>query len=701
MTATLTSNREQHLQLVDELRERLARASLGGSASARERHVSRGKLLPRDRVDSLLDPGSPFLELAPLAAYGMYDDECPGAGMIAGIGRVRGRECVIVANDATVKGGTYYPMTVKKHLRAQEIALQNNLPCLYLVDSGGAFLPRQDEVFPDREHFGRIFYNQATMSAKGIPQIAAVLGSCTAGGAYVPAMSDQAVIVRNQGTIFLGGPPLVKAATGEVVTAEDLGGGDLHSKVSGVTDHLAEDDRDALNIVRDIVGTFGPRTPRAVGRRADRRADRRPDRALRRRARRPAHALRRARGHRPHRGWWRGGAGNGHGFDEFKAEYGKTLVTGFARIHGHPVGHHRQQRRAVRRIRAEGRAFHRAVRQAVDAAAVPAEHLRLHGRPRLRGRRHRQARREDGHRRGVRTGAEADRRDRRLLRRRQLFDVRARVLAPVPVDVAQRPHLRDGRGAGRLGARDRARANNSRPPATPGPPRRRTSSRRRSVLSTSTRAIPTTPPPDSGTMASSTRPTPGPSWDSPSRCARRRRSSRCPTACSGCEEFDERNRFDSKRRSPPRMFDTVLVANRGEIAVRVIRTLRGMGITSVAVYSDADAGARHVREADKAVRLGPAAARESYLDIEKVLDAARRTGAQAIHPGYGFLSENSKFAQACAEAGIAFLGPSATAIETMGDKITAKNAVSAFDVPVVPGISAPRPHRRRADRGGR
>ena len=258
--APRASHREEHLALVDQLRAKLATAALGGPKRARERHVSRGKLLPRDRVDGLLDPGSPFLEVAPLAADGMYDDDCPGAGMIAGIGRVSGRECVIVANDATVKGGTYYPITVKKHLRAQEIAGQNRLPCIYLVDSGGAFLPRQDEVFPDREHFGRIFYNQANLSAEGIPQIAAVLGSCTAGGAYVPAMSDEAVIVRNQGTIFLGGPPLVKAATGEVVTAEELGGGDLHSKTSGVTDHLAHDDRDALRIVRRIVATLGPRT---------------------------------------------------------------------------------------------------------------------------------------------------------------------------------------------------------------------------------------------------------------------------------------------------------------------------------------------------------------------------------------------------------------------------------------------------------
>ena len=235
----------------------------------------------------------------------MYDNECPGAGIITGIGRVSGRECVIVANDATVKGGTYYPMTVKKHLRAQEIARQNRLPCIYLVDSGGAFLPKQDEVFPDREHFGRIFYNQATMSAEGIPQIAAVLGSCTAGGAYVPAMSDEAVIVRDQGTIFLGGPPLVKAATGEVVTAEELGGGDLHSKTSGVTDHLAHDDRDALRIVRRIVSTLGPRHAVPVGRRADDRRHRRPDRALRRGADRLAASLRRARRRHTHRRRWR------------------------------------------------------------------------------------------------------------------------------------------------------------------------------------------------------------------------------------------------------------------------------------------------------------------------------------------------------------------------------------------------------------
>src|SRR5689334_20616920 len=329
MTSTLQSSREQHLALVAQLREKMAVAALGGSAKSRERHVSRGKLLPRERVDGLLDPGSPLLEVSPLAADGMYDDECPGAGMIVGIGRVSGRECVIVANDATVKGGTYYPITVKKHLRAQEIARQNRLPCIYLVDSGGAFLPRQDEVFPDREHFGRIFYNQATMSAEGIPQIAAVLGSCTAGGAYVPAMSDEAVIVRDQGTIFLGGPPLVKAATGEVVTAEELGGGEVHARVSGVVDHLAENDTHALGIARRIVASL-PDDPCSVAPAARHfeppkyPADdlygiiptdtRKPYDAREIVAR----------------------LVDGSDFDEWKARFGATLVTGFARIHGMP-----------------------------------------------------------------------------------------------------------------------------------------------------------------------------------------------------------------------------------------------------------------------------------------------------------------------------------------------------------------------------
>jgi 3-methylcrotonyl-CoA carboxylase beta subunit len=323
-------NRAFHTGLSAHLRDKLLATMAGGGARARERHLNRHKLLPRDRVAALMDPGSPFLELSALAANGMYDDEAPAAGLIAGVARVSGRECVVIANDATVKGGTYYPMTVKKHLRAQEVALDNRLPCIYLVDSGGAFLPRQDEVFPDREHFGRIFYNQATMSAKGIPQIAAVLGSCTAGGAYVPAMADEAVIVREQGTIFLGGPPLVKAATGEVVSAEDLGGGVLHSRTSGVTDHLADDDPHALRIVRQIVATLGPRTPRPwdVAPTEEPAIDPGDLYDVVPADTRTPFDVREVIGRLV----------DGSRFAEFKAEYGTTLVTGFARIHGHPVG---------------------------------------------------------------------------------------------------------------------------------------------------------------------------------------------------------------------------------------------------------------------------------------------------------------------------------------------------------------------------
>ena len=315
---------------IDELQAKLAQTALGGSEQARQKHVSRGKLLPRDRVEHLLDPGTPFLELSALAAEGLYNGESPGAGLITGIGRVAGVECVIVCNDATVKGGTYYPMTVKKHLRAQEIAQQNNLPCVYLVDSGGANLPRQDEVFPDRDHFGRIFFNQANMSAQGIAQIAVVMGSCTAGGAYVPAMSDESIIVRNQGTIFLGGPPLVKAATGEIVSTEDLGGGDVHTRLSGVADHLATNDLHALQLARDAVGRLNRKKPQQL--------------ALRESVP-PLYNLNEVNGIVP--------ADtrkpydvreiiarivDGSEFDEFKARFGTTLVTGFAHIEGMPVG---------------------------------------------------------------------------------------------------------------------------------------------------------------------------------------------------------------------------------------------------------------------------------------------------------------------------------------------------------------------------
>jgi 3-methylcrotonyl-CoA carboxylase beta subunit len=321
--------------LVDDLDRRLAQIAQGGGDAARAKHVARGKLLPRERVEMLLDPDAPFLEIAPLAALGMYPekdgrDAAPGAGLIAGIGRVSGVECIVVCNDATVKGGTYYPMTVKKHLRAQEIALQNRLPCIYLVDSGGANLPNQDEVFPDREHFGRIFFNQANMSAQGIAQIAVVMGSCTAGGAYMPAMSDESIIVKNQGTIFLGGPPLVKAAIGEVVSAEDLGGGDVHTRLSGVADHLAQNDTHALALARAAVANLNWTKAPAMQCVAPRE---------------PLYDARELHGVIPtdtrkpydvHEIIAR--IVDGSEFDEFKARYGATLVTGFAHIEGMPVG---------------------------------------------------------------------------------------------------------------------------------------------------------------------------------------------------------------------------------------------------------------------------------------------------------------------------------------------------------------------------
>ena len=322
-------------RLVSDLRDRVARASLGGGEQARDKHLARGKLLPRDRVDSLLDPGSPFLEFSPLAGCGVYQDPdgsdaAPGAGLITGIGRVSGQLCVVVCNDATVKGGTYFPLTVKKHLRAQEIAEQNNLPCIYLVDSGGANLPNQDEVFPDREHFGRIFFNQAQMSAKGITQIAVVMGSCTAGGAYVPAMSDESIIVKEQGTIFLGGPPLVKAATGEEVSAEDLGGADVHTRLSGVADHFAMHDGHALGIARRLVA----RLNRPAGRPADQ-----PNFQSPRYDPSELYGVVPVESRHPYdvreviaR------IVDGSAFDEFKARYGATLVTGFASIYGYTVG---------------------------------------------------------------------------------------------------------------------------------------------------------------------------------------------------------------------------------------------------------------------------------------------------------------------------------------------------------------------------
>jgi 3-methylcrotonyl-CoA carboxylase beta subunit len=316
--------------LIEELQQRRAQAAEGGPPRARERHLSRGKLLPRDRVMTLIDPGAPFLELSPLAADGMYGEPIHAAGIITGIGRISGRECVIVCNDSTIKGGTYYPLTVKKHLRAQEIARENRMPCIYLVDSGGANLPHWTEVFPDREHFGRIFFNQANMSSAGIPQVAVVMGSCTAGGAYLPAMSDETIIVRNQGTIFLGGPPLVKAATGEVVSAEELGGADVHARRSGVADYYAENDRHALALCRRIVGTLNTRKSIDIplGKPAEPKYEARELDGIVPVDLKKQYDVREVIAR----------IVDGSEFDEFKALYGTTLVTGFAHIHGIPVG---------------------------------------------------------------------------------------------------------------------------------------------------------------------------------------------------------------------------------------------------------------------------------------------------------------------------------------------------------------------------
>ncbi|MBR0728467.1 methylcrotonoyl-CoA carboxylase [Bradyrhizobium japonicum] len=323
-------NSEAMRGLVADLREKLSQVAGGGGEVSRNRHTSRGKMLARERVDLLVDPGTSFMELSPLAAYGLYGGDVHSASVITGVGRIAGRECVIVANDATIKGGTYYPMTVKKHLRAQDVARQNNLPCVYMVDSGGAFLPLQDEIFPDERHFGRIFYNQAQMSSQGIPQIAIVMGSCTAGGAYVPAMSDESIIVRNQGTIFLGGPPLVKAATGEVVSAEELGGADVHSRQSGVTDHYAQNDAHAIGIARRIVGTLKPSV--------------RPNLNMHK-PRDPVFAAEEIYGVVPVDGRKPFDVRDiiarivdGSEFDEFKKLYGTTLVCGFAHVWGYPVG---------------------------------------------------------------------------------------------------------------------------------------------------------------------------------------------------------------------------------------------------------------------------------------------------------------------------------------------------------------------------
>ena len=365
------SNRQGLLEQIETVSQLSEAITVGGPKASRDQHEARGKLLARDRINALLDPGSPFLEVGRFAAYDVYGEDVPAAGAVAGIGQVSGRTCMIVANDATVKGGSYYPLTVKKHLRAQTIAAENRLPCIYLVDSGGANLPRQDDVFPDREHFGRIFFNQSNMSAQGIAQIAVVMGSCTAGGAYVPAMADESIIVRNQGTIFLAGPPLVKAATGEEVTAEELGGAEVHGKVSGVVDYIAENDHHALQLARQSVARLNTAPPALPDKIESRPPLLNPDElcGVVPASLKTPYDVREVIGR----------VVDGSEFDEFKANFGTTLVTGFARIHGYPVGYCGEQRHSVLRVFPERCPLCGIVLPAQDSSCFPPEHNRLYG----------------------------------------------------------------------------------------------------------------------------------------------------------------------------------------------------------------------------------------------------------------------------------------------------------------------------------
>ena len=639
---------------------------LAATLNSRARHVARGKLLVRDRISLLLDPGSPFLEIAPLAANGLYGGDAHSAGLVAGIGRVSGRECMIAANDATIKGGTYYPLTVKKHLRAQDIARENRLPCLYLVDSGGAFLPQQDEIFPDERHFGRIFYNQAQMSAAGIPQIAIVMGPCTAGGAYVPAMCDESIIVKGNGTIFLGGPPLVRAATGEVVTAEELGGADVHSRQSGVTDHYAQSDPHAIGIARGIVADLNRIKPASL----DVIAPRKPLYPAE-----ELYGIVQADVKKPYdvreviaR------LVDGSDFDEFKKLYGHTLVCGTAHICGYPVGilanngilfsesalkgaHFIENmcQRGIplvflqnitgfmvgRKYEAGGIAKDGAkLVTAVATANVPKYTVVIGGSYGAgnygmcgRGYSPRFLWMWPNAKISVMGGEQAAT-VLAIVRREGIEgkggtwtkEEEEAFKAPVRAQFDEQAErvLRHGAAVGRWHHRPRRYAHGA-----------------------------------------------GARHICRYECARRDRPA---SACSGCNAA-----------MVSRPFTSLLIANRGEIACRIIRTAKRMGLRTIAVYSEADADARHVKAADEARLIGPPPARESYLNIERIIAAAKASGAEAIHPGYGFLSENAEFAEACAEAGLIFVGPPGSAIHAMGSKSAAKALMEQAGVPVVPG----------------
>ncbi len=659
-------------ELVDDLRGRLARVRLGGSESARRKHTDRGKLLVRDRVDRLLDPGSPFLELSPLAAYGMYgaagdDYAVPSASIVTGIGRVAGRECVVVANDATVKGGTYYPITVKKHLRAQTVAAENHLPCLYLVDSGGAFLPMQDEVFPDREHFGRIFFNQANLSAKGIPQLAAVMGSCTAGGAYVPAMSDESVIVRNQGTIFLGGPPLVKAATGEVVTAEELGGGDVHARTSGVVDHLADDDAHALAIMRSIVETLPPAGSGGVEVREVEEphedpstlydvvpADTRTPYDVREVIRRVV---------------------DGSRFHEFKKLYAETLVCGFARIWGHEVGIVANNGILFSESALKGAHFV----QLCNQRGIPLVFLQNIT--------------------GFMVGKEYE--------NKGIARDGAKLVTAVACSVVPKFTVVIGGsfGAGNYGMCGRAYDPrflwmwpNARISVMGGEQAASVLAEVRGPEKDDTEEFKAGIREQYDVQGSPYYST-ARLWDDgvidPAETRRVLGMGLAATAHAPVVDAVLRRLPDvmaplvgevarrlSRNQGKATMFDTVLIANRGEIALRVMRTCARLGIRTVALYTDADATAPHVRAS---VAAGGDARRvPSYLDIDAVVAAALDSGAEAVHPGYGFLSERAAFADALEAAGVALVGPTAKVMEQMGRKDAAREIAVAAGVPVVP-----------------